>query len=56
MAAPAERRIALALSLEAAEKLIEGCEKQTSGAKARSHFQRLGGTSKLVPFPFRVEV
>ena len=27
-------------------------EKLTSGAEARTHFQRLNGTSELVPFPF----
>jgi hypothetical protein len=33
-------------------KTSRGREKLTSGAKARTHFQRLNGTSKLVPFPF----
>jgi hypothetical protein len=35
-----------------AEKVVEGAKKHTSGAKARTHFQRLNGTSQLVPFPF----
>ena len=26
-------------------------KKHTSGAEAQTHFQRLNGTSKLVPFP-----
>src|ERR1019366_9578403 len=32
-------------------KTRRGHKKHTSGAKARTHFQRANGTSKLVPFP-----
>jgi hypothetical protein len=31
--------------------LCRECKKLTSGAKARTQFQRLSGTSELVPFP-----
>ena len=31
-------------------------EKHTSGAEARTHFERLSGTSKLVPFPKPVRI
>ncbi len=39
---------------EAAES-GRGCTKHTSGAKAQTYFQRLSGTTKVVPFPFLLE-
>jgi len=36
---------------QAAEKEVEGAKKLTSGAEARTHFQRLTGTTEVVPFP-----
>jgi len=39
-------------ALAGSEQTCRGGKKRTSGAKARTHFQRFNGTSELVPFPF----
>jgi len=37
---------------EVAERVVEGAKKCSSGAEARTHFQRLTARVELVPFPF----
>jgi len=36
--------------------MSRGFGKRTSSAEARTHFQRLNGTTEVVPFPVKVQI